>query len=174
LLVGVTKLGPEGLALAKTFETALDDFATDSPEARALVNKFRRHHEPGRPAKAPFLYRRINRMWRNFRRDNPSGSVEDARKLLLRRRAREIEGLGLDINTPGSLRDAVAKGEKASAGVRAKRQEQCRLVPEFEWGPVRSRCRMLVTDPRRAAYLKFAREHLFRRNGMFVFRDDLP
>jgi hypothetical protein len=166
----VAKLSPEGLALVRRFDAILDDFATDSPEARALVNKFRRHHEPGRPAKAPFLYRRLERMWRNFLKDNSKWSEKQARIFFLHHRGQEIGGLGLDINTPGSLRDAVAKGEKASAEVRAQRREQWRVVPEFQGGVTRSTRRMLVTDPQRAAYLNAMR--LWGFSGMFKFLDD--
>jgi hypothetical protein len=176
LLNAVAALSPEGRALAATFDAVLDDFAKDSSDARRLVNKFRRCHNAGRPAKTPFSYRRLNRMWLNFRRENPDLSAEDARNLMLRRRAREIKRLGLDINKQTSLRDAVAKGEKASSEIRAKRRERWRLVPEGSL--MHRRRRVLVTDPSRAAYYRYGRQYTLERlipsTSMVVFRSDAP
>ena len=114
----------------KDYELLLDKIAEAETigEARSLIDKFREAHRPGRRPKSALAYRGLARKWSKLRGGKPTLSAKAIRDGLSPAFWQKIERLGLKLNSASSVRNAVAKGEKAADAAREMRREWI-LVP---------------------------------------------
>jgi hypothetical protein len=135
----------------KDYELLLDKIAEAETigEARLLIDKFREAHRPGQRPKPVLAYRCLARKWSKLQVGKPSQSAKAMRNSLPPAFWQEIQRLGLKLKSAGSVRNAVAKGEKARDAAREKRRGWM-LVPVRLTEYAAGRRKRLVIDSDRA------------------------
>lgn len=146
-------------------ENLLMAIAATGPAAEAMIRDMLAGRR-GRPSKHEAAYRRLHLWWSAFRRLNSGVTEEQALRKFLRVRGDVVKKeLGLSRKTAESLRKAIARGNRETARVRAKRHLNWRLIPTGLAQAIHGRARMLVKDPNEAALLRAALTRLLLKDG---------
>jgi hypothetical protein len=137
-----------------------------------LLERERRSHRPGRRQKPGISYRALALMWKRHRlrcaaETRPDGEPwidQQIADKFLRTHGQRIKKLGLTRQTYGSLRKAVAYGEKLSSRIKSRRQSS-RQFFGHAFGRQKSSLRVIrlglarqkqMVDPAIASYLRAA------------------
>jgi hypothetical protein len=105
--------------------------AATGPAAQQIIEQYKaQQRSRGRPRASENQYRRLQLWWGRFRRLNGDLSEEVAAKRFFRLHGEAIaKEIGLKRTEYNSLRNAVARGSKESARVRARRVVEWQIVP---------------------------------------------